>query len=275
MTIRKILLPLSGGDDDVRLGTVALQLGESFGAQVEFLHPAIDPRDAVAFVGEGMTAAMIEQIVNAAEQEGASRASRARSLYDRLIRDYGAGAKTAYVERSGPEDDVVAEAGRLADLIIVARPGAEEGPTPVVQACLKDTGRPVLVLPPKTTDMSFGKKAIIAWNGSIEAGRALKGALPFLARAEQVEVLSVKEGTPEGPRGGDVVDYLRLCGITASSRDLPLSGGHAGQAVMAAVGNCDLLVMGAYSRSHMRRLIFGGVTAEVLARAEMPVLMSH
>jgi len=44
---------------------------------------------------------------------------------------------------------------------------------------------------------------------------------------------------------------------------------------MAAVGNCDLLVMGAYSRSHMRRLIFGGVTAEVLARAEMPVLMSH
>ena len=36
---------------------------------------------------------------------------------------------------------------------------------------------------------------------------------------------------------------------------------------------CDMLVMGAYSHNQMRRLIFGGVTAEVLAQTPVPALM--
>ena len=39
--------------------------------------------------------------------------------------------------------------------------------------------------------------------------------------------------------------------------------------------NADMLVLGAYSRSQMRRLIFGGVTAEVLNRSPIPALMTH
>ncbi|MEE8544225.1 MAG: universal stress protein, partial [Alphaproteobacteria bacterium] len=37
----------------------------------------------------------------------------------------------------------------------------------------------------------------------------------------------------------------------------------------------DLLVMGAYTRSRVRRLIFGGVTREVLEGADIPLLMAH
>jgi nucleotide-binding universal stress UspA family protein len=36
-----------------------------------------------------------------------------------------------------------------------------------------------------------------------------------------------------------------------------------------------MLVMGAYTRSRMRRLIFGGVTSEVLEHTEVPVWMVH
>ncbi|MBT3701538.1 MAG: universal stress protein, partial [Alphaproteobacteria bacterium] len=39
--------------------------------------------------------------------------------------------------------------------------------------------------------------------------------------------------------------------------------------------NADLLVMGAYTRSRLRRLIFGGVTGDVLKNSPVPVLLAH
>ena len=37
----------------------------------------------------------------------------------------------------------------------------------------------------------------------------------------------------------------------------------------------DLLVMGGYSHSRLRELVFGGVTEHVLRQAKLPVLMVH
>jgi nucleotide-binding universal stress UspA family protein len=37
----------------------------------------------------------------------------------------------------------------------------------------------------------------------------------------------------------------------------------------------DLLVIGAYSHSRMRQVVFGGVTEHVLDHAELPILMTH
>ena len=56
-------------DDDTFLDTV-FSVGKRLGAHIDAMQVGLDPRDAVAFVGEGMTAAMIEQIMQAAEREG-------------------------------------------------------------------------------------------------------------------------------------------------------------------------------------------------------------
>jgi nucleotide-binding universal stress UspA family protein len=37
----------------------------------------------------------------------------------------------------------------------------------------------------------------------------------------------------------------------------------------------DLLVLGAYSHSRMRQVVFGGVTEHMLDHAELPVLMTR
>jgi nucleotide-binding universal stress UspA family protein len=37
----------------------------------------------------------------------------------------------------------------------------------------------------------------------------------------------------------------------------------------------DLLVMGAYSRSRWRQLVFGGVTEHMLFEADLPMLLLH
>jgi nucleotide-binding universal stress UspA family protein len=288
MAYRTILVPFRGGERDVGALNVALALGGKFGGHVEAFHAEIDPRAAVAFVGEGMTAAMIEQIMAAAEHEAEDRRSLARRRFDEVCAAAGiakratpgesSGASVNWIARRGVADDLIVERGRLADLIVVAAGGDDETEfTETVQVCLRETGRPVLIVPAQVKGANFGRTIAVGWNGSVESARALAAALPFLAEAARVVVLSVEEGQRIGPTGAAVVEYLGWHGVNASARILADGSFGAGKALLQGVvdAGADLLVMGAYSRSRMRRLIFGGVTGEVLAHTAIPVLMLH
>ncbi len=292
MAIRKILVPLSGIPDgadgqEVVLRT-ALNAGQRHTARVEALHVAADPRDAVVFVGEGMTSTMIEGIISAAEKEGAERLTHARDLFDRICKerdvplDGGAGTFSAsFNVVTGREDEVIAGRGRLADLIVIGQPqGEEETRAPLtLEAALRETGRPVVITPPSTSgEMADFLTVAIAWNGSIEASRAVSFALPYIEAAQRVVILSVDEGRPSGPSAGDLAEYLACHGIGAETVSLEDGDGRsAGKKLLAEAGkvSANMMVMGAYTRSRMRRLIFGGVTSEVLENTAIPVWMVH
>ena len=53
------------------------------------LHVRIDPAQAVPFVGEGMSGALVQELVELTERESAARAAAARELFDRLQVDAG------------------------------------------------------------------------------------------------------------------------------------------------------------------------------------------
>lgn len=289
MAIRLMLAPLGGAEEDASFLDTVFTLAKNYGAHVDVLHVALDPRDAVAFVGEGMTAAMIEQIMQAADREGASRGEKAEAAFRRVVERHGspvrdtptaAGYSARFLRRTGREDEVVAERGRLADLIAIAIPAAQprSAPSFTLDACIRETGRPVLIVPsPTDGNATFGKRIAIAWNGSTESGRAIRAAMPFLEKAEQVTVLSIGEGATATPTGPEVIEYLGWCGVAAEHVVLPVGQAGAPKALLDGVVACkaDMLVMGAYTRSQMRRLIFGGITAEVLAATAVPVLMVH
>jgi nucleotide-binding universal stress UspA family protein len=290
MSIRKILIPFEGSEDEEFLLGIGFALGRIFNAHVEVLHVGVGVREAVSFVGDGMTAAMYEQIMAASAKENRERAERARSLAEKAFAGINAprleqpaaapGFSAAIIERPGPMDARVASMGLLADLVVLAKPAAGGSVSAALQAALRETGRPVLVAPPgcrPPDDLAggFGRRIGIAWNGSVEAARALAGALPFLARAEAVTVLSVEENLRFGPTGNDVVTYLGWHGIAATAIELTAGPFGVGRALLAALAEnqSDMLVMGAYSRSQMRRPMFGGVTAAVLAETPVPALM--
>ncbi len=295
MTIKNILVPLSGAKRDSDAQEMVLRVAISaalrHGAHVEALHVAADPRDAVVFVGEGMTSTMIEGIITAAEQEARERSTLVRELFARVTGDLNVPVSrpdampcefsATLTERIGREEEMVACRGRVSDMIVVARPSSdEEANAPLtLEAALRETGRPVVVVPPGTEGKFGGPISVaIAWNGSVEASRAVAFALSYLAAAESVTVLSVDEGRATGPSGEELVTYLACHGIAATSRILKDAGGRgAGQALLAEVAavGADMMVMGAYSRSRMRRLIFGGATSEVLNKTEIPILMVH
>ena len=159
--------------------SIAFRLGQDVEAHVEVLHARADPRLAVPLVGEGMSGAMIEELIDLTEKESAGRAVKAREMFDRVREGSGVpfseapskiGPTTSWVEAVGAEDEVLVRRGRLADLLVVARPTAHsEAPSVVTfNAAVFESGRPVLVAPTEAPK-SFGRKMAMSWNGSAEA----------------------------------------------------------------------------------------------------------
>ena len=134
----------------------------------------------------------------------------------------------------------------------------------------------VAVVPPRPP-AELCRRVAIAWNGTVEAGRAIAAALSLLAGAARILVLSVGEEGKPGSAARDVVEYLAWHGIEAAAETLEASPRSVAGVLLeaASAASTDLLVMGAYTRSRLHRLIFGGVTREVLEGAEIPVLMAH
>ena len=268
---------------------LGLKVARRTGAHVVACHVALDPRDSVAFLGEGMTGGMVEEIMTIAEAEAKERSSRALTLFEEVrerfdvpVVEPGAppvdGCSSAYVTVTGREEEHIALRGRLADLIVINRPvqGGDGPPSAILEVVLRETGRPVLVAPPRTPAV-FGRSVAIAWNGSLEAGRAIVACLPLLADANRVLVFSVGEEDKPGGAAQDVVDYLAWHGVAAAAETLAASPRSVGSSLLgaSAAAGADLLVMGAYTQSRLHRLIFGGVTREVLKGAQIPVLMAH
>jgi nucleotide-binding universal stress UspA family protein len=149
----------------------------------------------------------------------------------------------------------------------------------LVERLLMESGRPVLMLPQGAT-FAAPDIAIIGYNASREAARALFDALPLLRQAKDVRVVWVDPQTERSIAGevpcAEAAAALARHGIKATAEGLP-SGINAGEALLQRANDlgAGLVVMGAYAHSRLREYIFGGATQHVLGKAVIPVLMSH
>jgi nucleotide-binding universal stress UspA family protein len=127
-------------------------------------------------------------------------------------------------------------------------------------------------LPPAALDTM-----LIGWNGSAEAASAVAGALPLLVRAKQVSVFVAGEKGEEPQAPHDLLDYLRWHGIAATQRLVKAPSHNVGAELVAeaARAGAGVIVMGAYTHSRMRELIFGGATNHVLKNSGVALLMAH
>ena len=283
MAIRVVLGLIDGGPAAEAAAAAALAVADGFGAHLQLLHVRPDPESLVPMIGEGMSGVMLDQMVEGFRAESVERAAAARRIYEALSANRAGTpadgkATLAFREEEGREDEVAARVARLHDLTVVARserqPAAPSSVT--LESVLLHSGRPVLVAPGAPSP-SVGRKVVVAWNGKMQAARALAASIPFLARAERVTVLTAIEAHTPG-RPGEVVRYLSWHGIRADAVETPVHGtGKVGQALLdhVAAAGADLLVMGAYGHSRLKEMILGGATREVLSHAPLPVLMAH
>jgi nucleotide-binding universal stress UspA family protein len=140
-----------------------------------------------------------------------------------------------------------------------------------------DTGKPLLIAP-ATAPASLGRRVVIAWKDTPEAARAVSCALPFIARAEQVTIVSVADDAEsQDPSTARLLRALLWHNKATDARSLVRGDSSAVEVLHreAASLSADLLVMGGYSHSRLRQVVFGGFTRSTLGGADIPVLMAH
>jgi nucleotide-binding universal stress UspA family protein len=289
MAIKSMLCLVDGGADSEAVLTTAVALARRLDAALEVLHVELDPQYAVPLAADGMTATMIEEVVETVQREGDKRAKHARAVLDKVAQAEGLqvlepGQGTpgrfhlSFRQQRGREHDVVARRGMLFDLIVLTRRHGQGEPpaTPTLETALMESGRPVLVAPAGEHHES-GRHVAVAWRASIPGVHAVQGALPLLTASDKVTVITVDDGASGDAQPEEIAHYLAHHGITAQAKHVSARGSDAGDAILAetAESGADMLVMGAYAHSRLRQFIMGGVTSTVLRSASIPLLLAH
>lgn len=277
--MKSILVPVEDHDfmDDV-LAT-ALLVGRQFDSYVEGipLGPDIAEMVAADFSMSGVIfddrtrRSFLRQAAEIFERVMARHAIPRRTDEDRGL-SYGWCGETLVSPSS------VGEYGRVFDLIVVGRPGpaSNEPHRSTLEAALFESGRPLLIAPPKAPP-TIGSVVALAWNGSLETARSISFAMPILGRSKDVPVLTVPGLRLPGPSDRQIARSLQRHGIPARVVEVRDDGRKPGHALLetAAELGADLMIKGGYTQSRLRQMIFGSVTSDILAEARLPVFMSH
>lgn len=256
-----------------------LGFAEPFGARVSALYLLAEPflRGVASHAPAEVVREHLAQAADEADEVlGAMAAEAARR-----------GLRFRPLKHAGPLDRqpaLLAYESRNSDLVIVSRPDPETGSSDdmaLMEAAFMETGRPAIVLPAAGAAPAPFRRALVAWDASREASRAVHDALPILETTEEVVVLVVDPeelaasvGREPGP---GVAAYLAERGVTARVKAVERQRRRTGEVLLAEVveEGADLLVMGGYGRSRLREALFGGATRTLLAEAALPVLLSH
>ncbi|RPE81672.1 universal stress protein [Vulcaniibacterium tengchongense] len=281
--IRDLLVPVTRTAGDANALDTALALAGDAGARLTVA-------DAFALPGPapgpwGLTVETALGQVYADVRADAAR--RAEGLRERLRRQ-AVPFEVRLVESLFLEPQyALVPLARCADIAVLT--GADEpGEAAVIRgyfgALLLDSGRPVLVVPPRAAPQSGWRHAVVAWRPAREAARAAHDALPLLRRAETVDLLEIRddqaaalEPEAEVHADADLAAHLGRHGLRVRSVVRPRGGETVGAAIL---GHCresdaDLLVSGGYGHSRLREWAWGGVTRDLLEFAHLPVLFSH
>jgi len=283
MTIKTILVPVRGDGKGERVIDHALAVARRFNAHIEVLHSHPKPDDLIPFATLSM-ASMRRQLTASAAKAAEVEGSRVRKLFEKHLKSKKVplaakpsrrGVSASWHEAVGKQSANIALYGRLADLIVVPQPDGAIGHN-TFEAALMETGKPVLMAPPKPAK-TIGRHVAIGWSGAAESAKALGAALPLLAAADKVTVFSAPV-TTESRLGVDkAVEYLRRHGIKAAAKTMNVKANQVGDGLLdgARKAGADVLLMGAFGQSRGRELVFGGVTQYIIDTAKMPVIFVH
>lgn len=290
--MRSILVLAGGRTSDAVVFETALAVAKPLQAHLEFLHVCPEPAEAALYTphvdfarGAGLGAALKE--IGA---EGRARATAARHHFEALCEkesidiavrpDQAAPGRqsASWSEEHHRPVRGILHCARHNDLVVLARRAAANGlPPDLVEQVLIGSGRPVLITPARVPQ-TIAKTVLVCWKETPEAARALTAAMPVLAVAQRVVLLTVEE---EGARTPEAISHLaqRLAwnGIKADAEWLRTSDESVERRIESVALNvgADLLVMGAYGHGRLREFAFGGCTRHFLEQTERPVFMVH
>jgi nucleotide-binding universal stress UspA family protein len=210
-------------------------------------------------------------------------AARLRSKLEDVKREYDLEVEWRCLD--GVASTLVPQHARFADLCVlnqeVSAATSATGYT-FAEQLLFVTGRPVVFVPVRGSFDTLGRHILVAWNSSRASARAVNDALPLIEHAERVTVLAVNPAEFADRYGAlppqQMVEHLRRHGAAAEGLWLnAIPTASIADTVLAEARKvgADLIVAGAFGQPKLWEKVMGGVTRDLLARMNLPVLMSY
>lgn len=218
------------------------------------------------YAGFGETALMLD--------ERDSEARNKMRISDRLARE---DVSWNWVDTTGEIASCLLKEASLADIVVLNRQ-LDSYPLPDMRAIagqvLMHARVPVLAVPQDVKGLSL-KRALLAWDGHPSCIATMRACTPLLAVADEVEVLTIKDGSVQA-EPSDAARYLSRHNVNASVRILDdrLNPVDAIIEEEAKQWKADYVIMGAYGRGRIMET-FGGVTRRLLTRGKIPFILGH
>lgn len=273
MAIKDLAVAYNGTANSHAALRLAVRMAEKYGAAVTGLH--VNPPIQLDNQTRQWIPDSILETLQKAEQDNVSGI---KAQFRAELADLGHTSNGDWFAEQGEPNRVLAKASRYFDILLVGQFNASGGVTAQIRPedIVLLSGKPVIVVPQQYQDRPFNEFAVVAWDGSRPAARALTDAMQILETKSRIDIVTVVPKDTPPDCGHDILRHLRRHGIDARQVVLPDNGGIA----KTILGHCtstnpDILVMGAYSRTRIREDIFGGTTRDVLENLTVPVLMAH
>ncbi|WP_438390221.1 universal stress protein [Caballeronia sp. DA-9] len=282
MSYTSILVQLDTSSRSPARLSFALRLARQYGAHLTGALSCFTPDPRTFYVMAGYSEYY--------EDHRTLRQERHNALEQAFHAELGnAGVTGSWVESTGDPTSDVVRLARCVDLVIAGQEDPNDPESFIAdhfpETLVMEAGRPVLFYPYAGEFDTFGANALVAWNGSREAVRAVHDALPLLKRATRTTVVTVDEprDTTRGNRipGADIALVLARHNVKADVVQLDridrAENTPAGRLLLSQASQlgADLIVMGAYGHSRWQELVMGGATRSMFQSMTVPVLMSH
>lgn len=279
MAIKDLLVAYQGDEGSRTALTFALQMAKKYDAVVTGAHVSA-PNQYAKETNRWISRDVLD-MMRAAEKRAMDSIE---SAFREDVRAIDASARHDWIGLTGAPGLLLARLSRYFDVLLTGHFGAaiRQGGSGALQPeeLIRRSGRPTIILPEDYQIRPFKEEAVVAWDGSSSAARALSDAMQILETKKRIDIVTVEaEGADWDTRwlgDHDIVGHLQRHGVDA--RRVPLKrSGSVGRTILdyCAETDPDLLVMGAFGRGKLGAMLFGGVSSHILQHQKVPILMSH
>ena len=293
MAFQKIMVPFLKEQSGPAAFDAAVALADRFKAHLDVVY--MRPPITAAQLGGGyypIAVNYVQATIDALQEQASQQAEALQRIFETQCakHDVGLYSEAEHTDDKGTTaswSDVdprtsydFSKRGRVADLAVLATsgPDAPQDELELIKELVFQSGRPVLIVPGDAKPFEFPDTIMVAWDGGREAARAIAAAMPILQQARDVTVASVGAIRTGAEPADHVVSHLKLHGVHASSLAARLEKGDDAEETFlshAKTRKADLIVMGAYSHSRLREVIWGGFTRYLLKESGIPLFMAH
>lgn len=276
MAIQNVLVAYNGGDASEAALRAAINMAKKYDAHLTGL--LAYSRQSIA---RGLPGWLSDSMTKSIVELTDTRAQEVQDSFREAVDSSLGSDKLHWIDTQGDPDQMVIRHSRLFDILVIGQyetlPEINEfrfHPDKIAEL----SGRPLLLAPSGYRKKSINDCAVVAWDGGAPASKAIMGALEILRTKSKVHVVNVLDGRRVGRAEQEALSHqLERHGIQFDFEEVEIKDKSVSGTILDVCRRVDagVLVSGAYGHSRVSENFVGGVTRDLIGRADIPVLMAH